>query len=200
MKHLSARTAIAAAASAALLGTAAPAAVAAPHADRPAHATKADRDTAKAERETARESAKADRETARAARAEARVTRLLTRVQESRKLTQLEDVNEAAVAANIAADLAAVNEDMRPEVYRLVINHLRFAERLAVAAEGDAEAGAGVAEVVATLHTVNASTPKAELRAAKRALQEWASLLEEPAEEPAPVDSAPADSTDGSTV
>lgn len=202
MKHLSPKSMIAAVATAALLGTAAPAAVAAPHADRPTHAAKADRDAAKADRDADRDAARAERDGAKSSKAEARITRALTRLLDRNKLAKLEDVNEEAVRANIGADLAAVEAGMRPHVYQQVINQLRFAERLAVAAEADAAGSAAVAEVVTQLLAVTAVTPKADLRVTKRALQEWAYLLEDETEVEAPeeeteleqpADEAPAD-------
>lgn len=176
MNHLKPKSLVAAVAAAALLGASAPAAVAAPPADRPSHATKAERDAAKAER-------KADRDAAKETKADARVDRALARIAESRKLESLDEATRALVEANIAADALVDGADLRPSTYRQIINQLAFAERLVVAAGTDTVAVAAVDAAVAKLVAFSATTEKAALRATKAELQVVAALLDDETEE-----------------
>lgn len=205
------RNALAGALAAAVaLGAAAPAAVAAPKAS---HA-KVDHRSAKAQKTT-----KAERRLAADQRWFGKQVmvkvRQLERIEFFRPLTRLDQDVKDVVLGNIADDVAELKlikgdgldgtrqalkglrseaRQYRPNVYKIIVNHLAWADRLdakladldvtdATLATQVASASAKVDEAVAMLLGYDADTTARELRAAKRVLSSARSAFETVSEE-----------------
>lgn len=197
------RNALAAALTAAVaLGVTAPVASAAPkaaharteHKAVKAHKThkaaKADRALAGAQRRLSREVARKDAYLGRLARAH-KVVRLADDVETAVVLNITGDRTDlttlkSSFAASSGDDLRALAREVhkvRPEVYNTIVNQLRVATWLQPRAAALPEAG-DLAALIETLEGYDATTSRADLRAAQRVLAKVQTAVEEAGSDP----------------
>ncbi|MGN6578350.1 MAG: hypothetical protein ACTHKG_21955, partial [Nocardioides sp.] len=133
-----------------------------------------------------------------------RVTRKLDRAVRASRIDGLDQETQDALLANVEADKATLTalattvstdgdttdlrqarknlRDLREENYVLVVNVLRHAVHVGEAAADDAEATALVDSAVAKALAVTASSPKADVRAARADLVAAQTLLDDDAD------------------